>query len=81
MRDTLGCLDKATFKEGAIPFHYAVTSGNFEVLNYIIKIIKEREILNFGNNHEKYLTFAKTLEFCNKDIMTPILLASKYNYL
>ena len=49
--------------------------GNVEILEFLIKQLKERDLLF----DERFIKYTNLIEYSNKDSMTPVIIAAKYN--
>lgn len=67
----------STLKEGNLPLHQAAINGNVEILEFLIKQHKERD----GMPELNFTPYPSIIEYINKDSMTPLILAAKYNNL
>jgi len=82
--DSLEALDTFTATEGNNILHVAIDVGNKPIFDYLILILKARDLLPQHNNHQyetksvlHFKSFQEVLEYHNKQHNTPLLYSAK----
>jgi len=78
------CLDKSSYREGNTPLIRACMIGDVEVVHFLLVQLELRDRYSELQSKKEqgasgYFTLKEAIEFANKENMTALLVAAKYN--